>query len=51
MKKLIGALFLLFTVSLNIQCTNDEGEEDFDIINPTEEETSSETAKQEVKRF
>ena len=49
MKKPQWILFLL-VLGLSISCTNDEGDTDFEVLNPTEEEEGiikSETLKRE----
>lgn len=51
MKKLRWAVLLLFAISLSIQCTNDEGENDIDVINPVEEEPTSEKKTKVIKKL
>ncbi|NJB72706.1 hypothetical protein GGR42_003197 [Saonia flava] len=37
MKKIFLIIFLLLTSSISISCTNDEGSEDLDLLNPNDE--------------
>ncbi|MGB5822108.1 MAG: hypothetical protein WBG90_21680 [Saonia sp.] len=46
MKKIIVAIALLSTLAFTIGCTNDEGDNDIDVINPTDDESSKYKAEE-----